>query len=259
MEKINYYDTTEWQKQNYGIYGIKCLSNNVEYIGQTYESFYKRWTAHKWHLKRNKHNNIFLQNAYNKYGSDNFIFYPIYSFDQSLKEEIDKNKLNELEKDTISKHNTFNNGFNLTTGGENYIMNPLSEETKRRIGKKNRVNMTGRVLSEETKEKMSKSHKGYKKTLEHRKNLSKALTGYKRSEEQKEKCRLANQGSKQKTAKYNEEIVANIRIDYMNGITQKLLSEKYNISQSTIFTFVHHQRWKYVIPEGWEKFITINK
>ena len=47
--------------------------------------------------------------------------------------------------------------------------------------------MLGKKHSEETRKKMSQSHKGYVKSLTHRENLSKSLTGYIRSEEQKEK------------------------------------------------------------------------
>lgn len=114
--------------------------------------------------------------------------------------------------------------------------------------------MLGKKHSEETRKKMSQSHKGYVKSLTHRENLSKSLTGYIRSEEQKEKNRLANQGSKQKTAKYNEEIIANIRIDYMNGLSPSAISIKYNINRGTIYGILYNARWKHVVPLGWLEF-----
>jgi group I intron endonuclease len=57
---------------NSGIYQIKNIVNNKIYIGSTTNSFYKRLCKHKWLLNKNKHQNQYLQNSYNKYGKDNF-------------------------------------------------------------------------------------------------------------------------------------------------------------------------------------------
>ena len=45
----------------------------------------------------------------------------------------------EEEEYYIKKFDTFENGFNLTTGGEKCKMSPLSEEAKRKIGEKNHI------------------------------------------------------------------------------------------------------------------------
>lgn len=55
-----------------GVYAIRNLINGKVYIGSTIVSFKKRWASHKRKLKNNKHGNQHLQNAYNKYGNDNF-------------------------------------------------------------------------------------------------------------------------------------------------------------------------------------------
>jgi group I intron endonuclease len=253
------YDKIKYQKTHYGIYCIECIETNIKYIGQTFENFYRRWIFHKWNLKNNKHSNTYLQNAWNKYGCDKFKFYPLESFKLLQKNIVTKHELDRLEKYYIEKYDTFKNGFNLTTGGEECKMSPLSEEAKRKIGEKNRINMLGRKHTEETKRKMSESHKGYVKSEIHRDNLSKALIGLVRSDEQKEKCRLANQGSKQKTAKYTEDLIEQIRTDYMNGIKPTELSIKYNINRGTIYGIVNNTRWKHVKPNGWEDFIKNKK
>ena len=252
---IRKYDDIQYQKNHYGIYCIECVETNIKYIGQTFENFYRRWTFHKWNLKNNKHSNIYLQNAWNKYGGDKFKFYPLETFNLSQKEIITKYSLDELERYYIEKYDTFKNGFNLTTGGDECRMLPLSDESKRKIGEKNKINMLGKKHTEETKKLMSKSHKGYIKTESHRKHLSESLIGFKRSDEQKEKCRLANQGSKQKTAKYTEDLIEQIRIDYMNGIKPTELSIKYNINRGTIYGVVNNTRWKHVNPNGWDNFL----
>ena len=55
------------------IYQIRNVINNGLYIGST-NSFQKRIINHKLDLKKNKHHSKYLQNAYNKYGKDNFEF-----------------------------------------------------------------------------------------------------------------------------------------------------------------------------------------
>lgn len=249
------YDDIKYQKNHYGIYCIECIATNIKYIGQTFENFYRRWIFHKWNLRNNKHSNTYLQNAWNKYGEHNFKFYPMESFDINQKAIVNKNKLDELEQYYIKQCNTFENGFNLTTGGEKCKMTPLSDAAKRKIGEKNSINMLGKKHTEETKMLMSESHKGCIKTESHRRHLSESKKGIPISKEHREKCRLANQGSKQKTAKYTEDLIEKIRIDYMNGIKPAELSVKYNINRGTIYGVVNNTRWKHVSPNGWEDFL----
>ena len=56
-----------------GIYKIVCLSNNKIYIGYA-NDFYDRFHCHRKRLRRNIHENITLQRAYNKYGEESFLF-----------------------------------------------------------------------------------------------------------------------------------------------------------------------------------------
>lgn len=259
LQETNFDDIKE-QRNHYGIYCIECIKTQTKYIGQTYENFYRRWIFHKWNLKNNHHSNIYLQRAWNKYGSESFKFYPIKSFELSQKDTVTKEILDKLEERYIKEYDTFENGFNLTTGGEKCKMSPLSEETKKKIGEKNRVNMLGKKHSEETKQLMSVSHKGYVKSKTHRENLSKSLTGMKRSKDQKEKCRKANQGSKQKTAKYTEEIIEKVKIDIINGIDITAISETYNIPYKYIYSgILSDNRWKHVRPDGWDEFLKKRK
>ena len=57
-----------------GIYKIINVKNNKYYIGSTQESFLIRWKNHIGALRRNTHKNSHLQNAYNKYGEESFVF-----------------------------------------------------------------------------------------------------------------------------------------------------------------------------------------
>lgn len=137
-------------------------------------------------------------------------------------------------------------------------MHHLSDDAKRKIGEKNRINMLGKKHSEETKKKMSEAHKKIMQSEDERKKRSEKLTGIKRSEEQKEKLRLANQGTKSSFAKYTEELIEKVRIEYMNGMKQKYLASEYNIKPSTLKHILANRTWKHVNPEGWQEFL-INK
>ena len=71
------------------ICGIYCIENKInrkKYIGQSVD-IYDRWYQHKYELSNNRHHNNHLQNAWNKYGCENFDFY--------ILEECDEYKLDE--------------------------------------------------------------------------------------------------------------------------------------------------------------------
>ena len=64
-----------------GIYCIENKINNNKYIGQAID-IYKRWHEHISDLKCGNHYNNHLQNAWNKYKEENFIFYIIEECNQ---------------------------------------------------------------------------------------------------------------------------------------------------------------------------------
>lgn len=99
------------KQKGFGIYSITNTCTGDMYIGQTIRSFDERWRKHKNKLKNNKHENSMLQRAFNKYGEEAFEYNVIH-----LCEEIDR--ISELEIYYIKKYDSFNNGYNLTTGGE---------------------------------------------------------------------------------------------------------------------------------------------
>lgn len=56
-----------------GIYQILNKINGKSYIGSAV-NFIKRYGSHRWQLNNNRHGNIHLQRAFNKYGADAFEF-----------------------------------------------------------------------------------------------------------------------------------------------------------------------------------------
>ena len=87
--------------------------------------------------------------------------------------------LNEREVFYIKKYDTFKNGYNATGGGEggNSWANQKTEEELAEISRIKSEKMKGRTFSEETIQKMKRSHKGKKLTEEHKKNISLAQKG----------------------------------------------------------------------------------
>ncbi len=56
-----------------GIYKITNIVNGKALIGLSSDIF-RRWVDHRKTLRKNKHDNPYFQNAWNKYGEDNFRF-----------------------------------------------------------------------------------------------------------------------------------------------------------------------------------------
>lgn len=112
------------------IYAIENHTNFVKrYIGSSKDP-YNRLHRHISKLKNNKHENQYLQNAWNKYGEDNFECYVIEFIDISnLDEQQINNKLVEKEQYWID---ILNPEYNLTKKVERNI---LSEESRKKVSK----------------------------------------------------------------------------------------------------------------------------
>ncbi len=134
-----------------GVYLIKNIKTGKVYIGSSIKLEAREQRHFKNLIDGNHHSNK-LQNSYNKYGKDFFIFESIEEY-----EEIDNNKLIQREQYWIDYYNSYNNGYNCRPKAENNYGHEHSEETKKLMSKlhsgKNNA-MYGRKLSEETKEKI---------------------------------------------------------------------------------------------------------
>lgn len=109
------------------IYMIQNRIDRKVYIGQTNRTLDERLRVHKSRLKRNSHENKYLQSAWNKYGEENFIF--------KVLENCSTDELDEREKFWIKKFDSINknNGYNFESGGS--LNKKLSIETRRLKGK----------------------------------------------------------------------------------------------------------------------------
>ena len=118
-----------------GIYMILCVENNKKYIGKSVD-IHKRWSRHRWELQRNKHNSLHLQNAWNLYNADKFVF--------SVIEDCSIDDLINREKHYIEYYRTLNPdyGYNVAhtalterriEENRNIMRNP--DHYKNRVGK----------------------------------------------------------------------------------------------------------------------------
>lgn len=78
---------------------------------------------------------------------------------------------------------------------KNSLGHKKTNETKKIIGDKNKINMKEKWKDPEYRKQQSESHMGYKHSEEHKKNISIKLTGIKRSVENIEEMKIRNRGS----------------------------------------------------------------
>lgn len=142
-----------------GIYCIENMYNNKKYIGQSV-NIYERWAKHRSLLRKKQHKNQHLQSAWDSYGEDGFSFYIV--------KQCTTDELDELEIYYSDLYNVFDNryGYNIEPAGKSN--HTRSQETIDKI-KKNRKY----VVSKETRQKISQLQTGRKLTDEWKENISK--------------------------------------------------------------------------------------
>lgn len=167
----------------YTIYKATNILNGKCYVGFD-SNWPKRKKCHK--SRADIANNQYFHKSLKKHGFDNFVWEVLY-------QGTDKDyTLNVMEPKLIAEnesHFTLN-GYNLTYGGEGTLGRIVSEETKRKLSQSGK----GKVISPEAKQKMSLAKKGKPspnkgKTFseEHRLKLSLAKLGKSRDNETKNK------------------------------------------------------------------------
>lgn len=129
------------------IYRFYNKITGKSYIGQTTRPLNERVAEHLKLARRGS--KFYFHCALSKYGIENFEITILHTVDGKDKQDL-INKLNVLEVKEIEHYNSFNDGYNSITGGENY------------------------VVSKQAKQNMSNACKGKKFSEEHKKHLSEA-------------------------------------------------------------------------------------
>jgi group I intron endonuclease len=164
---------------NYIIYKHTHKQSGKGYIGLT-NNINKRDKAHQ----SPKSGCSSFKNAVQKYGWDAFSH-------EVLLEHLTLDEANLKEQEYINTHNTLSPyGYNLTSGGKHCL---LSDESKQKISKANK----GKDKPPRTKEhclSMSISKTGNVLTEEHKKNISNTLIGQPKSDKHKQNISLGRIG-----------------------------------------------------------------
>ena len=92
------------------IYLIFNDVNDKVYVGQTIQSLNKRFNGHCCYSKTDRSVNMYIKRAIHKYGRDKFHI--------KLIEECPIKELSKREKYWINYYDSYNNGYNLTLGGQ---------------------------------------------------------------------------------------------------------------------------------------------
>lgn len=140
-----------------GVYKIKNINTGKIYIGSAV-NIDKRQQEHFNLLKRNKHPNNYLQNAWNKYGSSSFIF--------ELLEVTETNIIIEREQYYLDMLHPFGDtGYNICKVAYSCLGIKRSDETKLKMREvklgENNPNY-GKTASDETRQKLSAAMSGNK-------------------------------------------------------------------------------------------------
>ena len=140
------------EKDTSGIYCIENLINNKKYIGQSIH-VRKRMSQHKIALNSKvfNHTNSHLQNAWDKYGEENFKFY--------ILELCPIEMLDEREEYWSEFYNVYNSdyGYALKTAGQGMGSYFCSEETIQKF-KNRKPSFLNRKHTEESKKRMKDNH-----------------------------------------------------------------------------------------------------
>ncbi len=210
-----------------GIYQIRNLINGKIYIGSTV-NFGKRWTWHKIDFKW-KRNSCHLQSAWDKYGKQNFVF--------EIIEYVCENFLAEAEQFWIEDKKSWDKryGYNIERIINGHKI--ISEETKKKIseslkGEKNPF--YGKKHTEETKEKISQNHHDVS-------GKNNPMWG---------KIRESGFHSK-----LTPEEVLDIRRKFKNGYSYSDLYEEYKhkITKCLIGKIINRESWKHLPEEEYNE------
>lgn len=147
-----------------GLVPSETLSSPI-YIGSSVNLKNRIVNQHLKELDNNIHNNLILQNYYNKHGKENITVWLLENADINNYRDIE-NKYFNLYTPFVSERGGFNiseDPYSVTKGRKH------SDQTKKKIGLKS----VGRFKTKETREKLSMSLKGHPTSVETRKKISK--------------------------------------------------------------------------------------
>ncbi len=218
------------------IYKVTNKINGKVYIGQTYRSLKKRMKEHKFNALHTVYNSLFHA-AIRKYGFDNFEW-------EVIVECKSEKMLDRLEIKAIKDYESMHRlkGYNLTKGGSvlRGKNNPFygkkhSEDVKKKISSANKGRKgynTGKTLSKETRMKISNSLKCIMS------GKNNPMYGKKHTEQTKIKISESHKGKKI-PEKYLKHLIKEWLVIYPDNITKVISNlnkfcKKNNLNQGNM-------------------------
>lgn len=121
-----------------GIYYFRNQTNNKYYIGQAI-NLRRRFKSHLDNFKNSRYDNL-LYKAFSEYGIDKFDYELLEIIEEELPDKELKELLDKLEKEYITKYNSYNNGYNQTIGGDYGVLGyKMTEEQKQKISNNSKI------------------------------------------------------------------------------------------------------------------------
>ena len=272
-----------------GIYLIMNLVTEQLYVGSAAIGIKDRFGVHKCTLRNKKHPNPKLQNSWNKYGENAFLFTPLEYVDGPTlclaREQFWMDRLKPFfniaqvagsclgtkrTEETKLKMSSWQIGRKLTAehiakSAASRRGMKLSEESRKRMSIAQKA--IGKKLSPEIRAKISAANKGKKVSPEHRAKIAATLRGQKLSEQAKLKLAGIHTGSKSPCSKpilcvELDKIFesAHLAASFIKGSSSKNLQPIVSTICSCArgqkkFKFAYGFTWKYLTSE--EKSINI--
>ena len=250
-----------------GIYKITNKINNQSYIGQSVD-IEKRKKEHLRNISDYNLNNSIYQ-ALRKYGQENFSF--------EVLEECNKEELNDKEVYWISFYDSYNNGYNMTPGGDfnpSNVPEIVEKRTKKLLTDKEiNIKLSHKGESNGNSKLKENDVIAIRKAYAEGKQISEVYPLYQEKisysgfqycwlgktwknimPEVFQQRKTENNGG----SKTSRNEIYQLRLDYMNGLTNQELQNKYNKTYGTVRRIIKMERWNQpeTIPDGYIEFIS---
>ena len=226
-----------------GIYKITNQLNNHSYIGLS-TKVEERWKYHQSPYNQQRESYKSLYKAFEKYGIKNFTF--------EILEECSIQELGEKEKYYIAKYDTYKNGYNMTTGGEN---NVGSAHPNHKLTDEDIINIRIRYNNLERRKEVYELYKdrigesGFGKIWKGESWQHIMPEVYTLENKEFHLHNTGNKGSSNGRSRLTEEDVRNIRIRRKNGEQLKDVYEDYKdkLTKGSFTNVWSYQNWKDIV------------